>query len=346
MVRVNMEKLMPVMNQYDLTAEYAESISEKLVKVYTSSGAAYALKKVSVHRNGHFIETLHTAHQKGFSAYVPIFKNKHRQFFTSDGENWYYIMPWLHNESSDERDERHKNMFRELASLHQKTAFTEKLNGDQLKIHYETLSRQWADNKDMYEKYVEECEKRWYLSPFELQAVTYYFETARATDFARKKLDEWYEIMKEKEDARQVIIHGRASIHHFLYDEQGTGFLTNFEQSRVSSPIDDLLLFYHRTFHTYPFAGDECVDWLYTYQQSFPYRAEEMILFMSYAAYPDFIYRNLKKHMNQGDRSAAQLKKNQDIIKSYWTFKNIEYFIMKVTQIEENKKIAAEQQST
>lgn len=345
MVRGIMDKLVPVISQYDLTGEYAESISDKLTKIYASSGASYALKRVTANRNGNFIETLHTAHQKGFSGYVPIFRNKHRQFFTSDGENWYYIMPWLHNEPEEERDERHKNMFRELAVLHQKTANEEKLNQDALKVHYETLSKQWDDNKAIYEKYVEECEKRWYLSPFELQAVTYYFETARATDFARKKLDEWYEMMKEKEDTRQVIIHGRASIHHFLYDEQGTGFLTNFEQSRYSSPIDDLLLFYHRTFHTYPFADDDCVDWLYTYQQHFPFREEEMLLFTCYLAYPDFIYRNLKKHMNQGNRSVPQLKQNQDLIKSYWTFKNIEYFVMKVTQIEDNKKIAAEQSS-
>ncbi|MGD6795651.1 spore coat protein YsxE [Metabacillus indicus] len=343
MMRENMDKLAEVLKEYELKAEYAESVTDKLTKVYASSGASYALKKMSSNRNGQFIETLHGAHQKGYSGYVPIFRNRHRQFFTSDGENWYYIMPWLTNETEEERDERHKNMFRELAALHQRTAAEEKLNQNALKIHYDTLAKQWDDNKALYEKYVEECEKKWYLSPFELQAVTYYFETARATEFARKKLDEWYEMMKEKEDVRQVMIHGRASIHHYLYDEQGTGYFTNFEHARYSSPIDDALLFYHRTFHTYPFADDNCADWFYTYQQTFPYREEEMQLFICYLAYPDFVYKQVKKHMNLNDRSASQLQKNQDLIKSYWTFKNIEYFVMKVTQIEENKKMAAEQ---
>ena len=170
MMRENMDKLAEVLKEYELKAEYAESVTDKLTKVYASSGASYALKKMSSNRNGQFIETLHGAHQKGYSGYVPIFRNRHRQFFTSDGENWYYIMPWLTNETEEERDERHKNMFRELAALHQRTAAEEKLNQNALKIHYDTLAKQWDDNKAQYEKYVEECEKKWYLSPFELQA--------------------------------------------------------------------------------------------------------------------------------------------------------------------------------
>lgn len=101
-----------------------------------------------------------------------------------------------------------------------------------------------------------------------MQAVTYYTEVSRAIEFSRKKLDEWYEIMTDQKSSRVVLTHGKVSARHFLYDDDGNGYLSNFEKSSYSSPIDDFLLFLNRTAKTYPIQSDDVVNWFYSYQKT------------------------------------------------------------------------------
>ena len=66
--------------------------------------------------------------------------------------------------------------------------------------------------------------KKWYLSPFELQAVTYLTETVSAVNFALERLEEWFEAAKDHDKTRAVINHGSLSSRHFLYNDAGSGF--------------------------------------------------------------------------------------------------------------------------
>ncbi|MFC0270182.1 spore coat protein YsxE [Metabacillus herbersteinensis] len=330
-----------ILEQYDLTPEYVETLSNKVKKVYTSSGP-YVLKKLSKKRNTRFTELINSVDEKGYVGYVPIFQNKNRELFTPHYNDLYYLMPWLPNEPEGEKDERHQYLFREVAELHRRTVREVKLTGQEATIHYDAIVKGWEEGKEFFEKYVDECEKQLYLAPFELQTLTYYIEASRAAEFSRKKLDEWSERMKEKEATRLVVNHGRLSAHHFLYDEQGTGFFTNFEQARLSSPIDDMLIFFKKTLRGYPKQCNDCVNWFYTYQKSFPFSEEEMLLFLSYLSYPDRIVRVLKNNAGK-DRTLGELNRNQELLKAYWQFKNVEYFVMKVSEIEEKKKLEQQQ---
>ena len=65
-------------------------------------------------------------------------------------------------------------------------------------------------------------------------------EIAGGQRFSLQKLKEWHEVSKEETKARSVIIHGKISTEHFLYNENGVGFFTNFEKAGMASPIHDL----------------------------------------------------------------------------------------------------------
>jgi spore coat protein YsxE len=338
---IKIDEIKPLLNDYEIEPEYTEEISRKAIKVYTDSGA-YVLKKLSKKFNPAFADSLTNLEEQRFSSYVPIVKNRHQQFVSQYNGEFFYLMPWLPNETDEELDARHQYLFKEVANIHSRTKKEIKLNGQEATGHFETLMKRWEESKAVYEAFVEQCEQRLYLSPFELQAATYFIEVSRAIDFSIKKLEEWSEKMKEKEQTRVVLNHGKISAHHFLYDENGTGYLTNFEQARYAAPIDDILLFMNRTAQTYPTQCADCVNWFYTYQKGFPFTEEEMLLFLSYLAYPERICRNIKRYAQSTKPPQSELESNKQLLKSYWHFKNMEYIVMKVVEIEEKKKLKEE----
>jgi spore coat protein YsxE len=340
---IQVDEFKPLLRHYDIKTEYTEEISRKAIKVYTNSGT-YVLKKLTRKCNPSFIDSLTILTQQRYSNYIPILKNRHQQLISQNNGEYFYMMPWLPNETEHELDARHQYLFKEVAKMHSRTEKEIKLNGQEAKSHYETLTKRWEETKVFYETFVDQCEQRLYLSPFELQAVTYFIEVSRAIDYSKKQLKEWSEKMEEKEKTRVVLNHGKISAHHFLYDDNGIGHLTNFEQAKYAAPIDDFLLFMNRTAKTYPTQCDDCVNWFYTYQKGYPFTEGEMLLFLSYLAYPDWICSIIKGYV-QNNRKQTELERNQQLVKAYWHFKNTEYFVMKVSEIEEKKKMEAESES-
>lgn len=337
---IQVDGIKPLLRHYDIQPEYTEEISRKAIKIYTNTGT-FVLKKLSRKFNPTFADLLSHLDQQRYTNYVPIKKNRHQQFISQNSNEYFYLMPWLPNETDDEIDARHQYLFKEVAKLHSRTEKEIKLNGQEVEKHYETITKHWEETKVYYETFVDQCEQRLYLSPFELQAVTYFIEVSRAIDFSKKKLKEWSEEMAEKEKTRLVLNHGKISAHHFLYDENNAGYLTNFERAKYASPIDDFLLFMNHTGKTYPNQCNDCVNWFYTYQKSYPYTEGEMLLFLSYLAYPDRICRIIKNYVHN-DNSQSELERNKQLLKAYWHFKNIEYIVMKISEIEEKKKMQEE----
>ncbi|MFY4774705.1 spore coat protein YsxE [Metabacillus sp. RGM 3146] len=333
-----MEEVSNILSQYQMEPEFAEQITQNLLKVYTKHGV-FGLKKMKENRNYYFPELLGELQQKGFSDLVPVYQNQAGSYLTPVNQQYYYLMPWFQDEQEEERDSKHDYFFKEIALLHGRTLKEVSFTAKDSELHHERLTKKW--NKDIYdyERFVEKCEKQWYLSPFELQAVTYYMEVSRASEFAREKLNEWKEEMAEKENGRMVLNHGRLSIRHFIYDRDGKPYLTNFEKAHYSNPIDDMLQFFARTFKTYPIRCDECVDWFYSYQRQFPYSKEETSLFLSYLAYPEPILQSIRSYAEKQERR-SELDYNRGLMQAYWTFKNVEYFVMRVTEIENQKKMA------
>lgn len=69
-------------------------------------------------RNQNFIQKLQNVYQKGWMGFVPIYQTKRSQPIVSDESGSYYLMPWLPNNPTEERDIRYHKLFQELAKLH------------------------------------------------------------------------------------------------------------------------------------------------------------------------------------------------------------------------------------
>jgi spore coat protein YsxE len=144
-----------------------------------------------------------------------------------------------------------------------------------------------------------------------------------------------------------VIIHGKLSSEHFLYDERGYGYFINFENARYGSPIHDLLPFLSRALNTNPKRNDEAVDWIYHYHKYFPFKQDEKLLFYSYLAYPIPIIQVAENYYRK-QQTKNELKFVRQLQRKYWHLKNNEYVVMKMVEMDaqQQAKEGAQQQSS
>ncbi|QAW29962.1 spore coat protein YsxE [Bacillus licheniformis] len=337
-----MEGIQSVLNEYGLTPEYMESVSSKVWKVYTDHGV-FALKKLAASRNTRFTEQMIMLEEKGYRQFVPVYRNRTGEFLTQAGEDVCYLMPWLTLEREEERDQKHEYMFKEIALLHQRTEKELGVRREEILGHYERTKRKWEQQKQKYEAFIMKAENEWYMSPFQLQVAMYFKETISAADFALARLEDWHEAMREKESARMVLNHGHLSVRHFLYNDTGTGYFTNFEKAGHAPPANDLIVFFTRMFKTNPVMCTECVNWFYTYHNVYPLREEEISLFLSYMAYPGPVFGVLNRY--EHEKGLGEKEACTRLLKAYWQMKNAEPLVMSIHETEENRKLQEETES-
>ncbi|WP_169891119.1 spore coat protein YsxE [Litchfieldia alkalitelluris] len=326
----------PILQKYNLSVDYLEEINSRVTKIYTQHGT-YALKEISNSQNLHFIRHIDNLYKDGFTKIVPIFQTVDKKYVVNHENKFFYLMPWLSNDSHTERESKHHQLFKLLARLHTVTSKEAKFSEDDVKHHYQSLKDTWEKRNKYLEDYVEECEKKLYMSPFELQFVTHYNEMMQACHFAMARLDEWYEKVVEVKKFRTALTHGKVTSNHLLYDKAGSGYFSSFEKAKQATPVNDLISFYYRTLRTYPINCDDCIEWYNHYNQHYHLRDEEIQLFLSYLTYPEPMYREVVKYKERKKEGNEQ-KAVTNFLKSYWLNKNIEYVASLVMKQEHEKK--------
>ncbi|MBO1005588.1 spore coat protein YsxE [Pseudogracilibacillus auburnensis] len=319
---------------YGLTLKFVEDYG-RVMKVYTDKGE-FALKRMAANNGIDFFYYMQHLYQQGYNRIVPIFPALDGRYAILHGTSLYYLMPWLTNKEREGINEKNESLFRELARLHTLSVREEPVSKENREEHFERMNARWERELEALESFVEQSEKSTYMSPFQLLFCTYFSEITGGQRYAIKKLTEWKEATGEENKARSVIIHGKLSNEHFLYDENGYGYFTNFEKAERASPIHDLLPFLSRTMHTYPKQFDESVSWIMSYFKYFPFTKDEMLLFLGYLAHPGSIFRVVEKYFSSPDKK-DEIKFIRQLQKQYWQMKNIEYVVMKIDEIERAK---------
>jgi spore coat protein YsxE len=330
-----------VLKQYPIEPYFAEDFG-KIKKVYTKTGT-FALKKIHPYEGTDFIRNIQTLYQKGYNRIVPVYPANDGRYAVLHNKSLYYLMPWIPNETKeDPQSERHKQMFRELARMHTLSAKELEINPVVKEEHYNQTLKEWEKEEEFINGFIESCENRVYMSPFELTFCLYYSQIRQAMLFAKQKLESWHEKTKDQKKTRAVTLHGKVSTEHFLFDERGYGYFINFEKARQGSPIQDLLPFLARSLKTLPKQSDDCVDWIYAYLKYFPFREDEMLLFMSYLAFPSGIIRVAETY-HQRKKEVDERKFVQKLQRQYWLLSNTGYVVTKIDDIERQKKQAQQE---
>lgn len=334
-----LEAVRPILRNYFIEPYFVEDYGI-VQKVYSNKGT-FALKRIPPTTGTDFIRHVHLLYQKGFNRIVPIYPTMDGRYAVLHENNLYYLMPWMPNDQKEDRNHKHHQLFRELARLHTLSAKEVAVSKEERTEHYEKTIQEMEKQQEFLDGFIDECEKKTYMSPFELLYCLYYNEISQALRFSKAKFEEWYEINKELEKARMVITHGKLSSEHFLYDDRGYGFFINFENARYGSPIHDLLPYLSRALDTTPQRNDTAIDWVYHYFKYFPFKEDEKLLFYSYLALPIPIMQVAESYYRkQGKKN--EIKFVRQLQHRYWHLKNSEYVVMRMTEIEKQQKQAKE----
>lgn len=328
----------PILAKFRLKPEFVESFG-KAKKVVTKNGV-FALKQITHKNPFQFFNLSRQLYKKGFTKITPVYYTIDNKPYVYYRNQYYYLMPWYERNVYLEKHDHKERMLRELARLHDVSAKNVLNQKEKMAKTYENLLSEWERKTLFLEEYMDKCEKKWYLSPFELQYCMIFHEIMQAIDFSKNKLKEWYELGSEKKGIRIVVNHGNVSNGHFVYDKHDNGMFISFEHAQYTLPIYDLIRYYHKVLRTYPIQCDECKDWFFYYQKYFPYTEEERALFFSYLVFPDNLYRTVKKYVMDNDQTEQQAVSG--LQKRYWQMKNIEYVVIKIQ--EEEQKIAEQKE--
>ncbi|WP_066292812.1 spore coat protein YsxE [Bacillus sp. FJAT-29937] len=335
-----LQNVYPILKHYAIEPHFVEEMG-RVQKIYSNKGV-FALKKIDPKDGGDFVKHIQGLYQKGYNRIVPVFPTMDGRYAVLHENELYYLMPWMMNEAKELSHERHHQLFRELARLHTLSATELKISKEDRSEHYEKTLLEREKEQEFLEGFMEACEQRDYLSPFELMFVLSYNEMQQALDYSIRKLKEWYEKTKDHEKARIVTVHGKISTDHFLYDDKGYGYFSNFERAKQGSPLHDLLPFLSRTLKTYPKRSEECIEWIYTYLKYFPLKEDELLLFQSYFAHPGAVIRAAEKYY-KNPYSHQERKILLHYQRQYWQIKNTEYVLMRMEEIERQKQEAKAQ---
>jgi spore coat protein YsxE len=334
-----LEHIAPILNNYQVKPYFVEEHGS-ILKIYSNKGT-FALKKIVPTTGTDFIRHVHLLYQKGFNRIVPIYPTMDGRYGVLYDKALYYLMPWMENEAKEDRLQKNQQLFRELARLHTISAKEISVSKEERTEHYEKTIELLDKNQEFLDGFVDECEKKTYMSPFELCFCLYYNEISQALRYSKTKFEEWHEKTKDEEKARMVITHGKVSSEHFLYDEKGYGYFINFENSRYGSPIHDLLPYLSRGLNTYPKRNDDVIEWVHHYLKYFPFKVDEKLLFYSYLSYPIPIIQVAERYFRK-EQPKNELKFVRQLQRRYWHLKNTEYVVMRMTEIEEQQQKAKE----
>ncbi|WP_449537148.1 spore coat protein YsxE [Ferdinandcohnia sp. Marseille-Q9671] len=324
------------MKKYNLLPSAIEDFG-KVTKVVTNKGT-FALKSISDKINPTFSTILQQLFQQGFTRAVPIYPTIEGRYLVYHDHKYHYLMPWLKNKPPEQRENHQHAFFNEVARMHLTTMRKHKINDEkEITGHYETIIKKWEERNQFLETFVESAEKEWYMSPFELQFCTYFYESNLAASFARTQLDKWYNLLIEKKSYRTVLTLNNLSTSHFLYDENGKGYLSNFEKAGYANPTNDLVSLYYRILKTYPVLCDDCLEGFNSYQSRFPLREEEFYLFLSHLTFPEPIYKCVYNY-SRNKQKKSEREHVQVLQRAYWLTKNIEYVSVKLLEAEQNRK--------
>ena len=334
-----LEYVTPILKNYHVEPYFIEDYGI-VQKIYSDKGT-FALKKVPPTIGTDFIRHVHLLYQKGFNRIVPIYPTMDGRYAVLHENSLYYLMPWMPNDQKENREYKNHQLFRELARLHTLSAKEITISQEERTEHYEKTIQQLDKHQEFLDGFIDECEKKTYMSPFELLYCLYYNEIRQALRFSKSKFEEWYESTKENDKARSVITHGKLSSEHFLFDDRGYGFFINFENARYGSPIHDLLPYLSRALNTSPKRNDTALDWVYHYFKYFPFKEDEKLLFYSYLSLPIPIMQVAESYYRK-QRPRNEMKFVRQLQHRYWHLKNSEYIVMRMTEIENQQKQAKE----
>lgn len=320
---------MRILKRYKIIPDYVEDFG-KIKKVYTKNGI-FALKQVQFNeeQRTQFMNTIQSLHGKGYRHVIPIYQTIKGNYLIRYNHKEYYVMPWIENNQARYEDS-YGDILKEAARLHALTEVKGPANQSNFQ-HFFDKSKIKIDKRKLdYERFIEKCERKIYMSPFELLFCTYFMQLIRMEDEALRHLENWFEAVKEKKQDRVAICHGNLSPGHLLYDESGHSYLINFERTYTASPIYDLHDFFKKLFYHYPQKAKLGPNLYMQYNRNNHLMEDEKLLLFYYLTQTENINQIIQRY--QSHSSLSERKMTATLQRSIWKMQAAQTLVSQVNE--------------
>ncbi|MBQ6840776.1 MAG: hypothetical protein IJO63_01510 [Bacilli bacterium] len=202
----------------------------KNVTIVESTSGKFVVKK----QQKDLFSLFNYLENRGFNNYPEIIKNYRNE------EN---VFEYLEEENIP-KEQKLIDLAELLASLHNKTVYYKKVSIDDYKEIYESIGNNISYLSNYYESLFLSTCKEEYLSPGKYLFSRNYYKFRECLNFCKEELDLWYDLVKEKDQARVAIVHNNLSLDHFIETRDKTA-LISWDAYKTDTPIIDFIHLYH-----------------------------------------------------------------------------------------------------
>ena len=196
-------------------------------------------------------------------------------------DNLYEVYPFL-EDTYEPSEQKATDIMHLLGLLHSKTTFYREIDIDKNKEIYENISDELEYLNNFYNDLITMIEKEVYMSPSGYLIARNINIIFSSIYYAKHNLEEWYKKIDNNKNERVVNIHNNISLDHYIKNEKP--YLISWNNSKIDSPIYDLLSFYKNHYLDFDFD-----DLFHFYESSYPLKEEERFLLFTYMAMPSEI---------------------------------------------------------
>ena len=136
------------------------------------------------------------------------------------------------------KEQKMEDLVKIISLLHSKTTHYKKIDIEKNEKIYKQLTDNINYLYSLYTDRITLIESKVFMSPSEILFASTITKLYNTLDNNKKKLDQWYNLIKNKEKERNVIIHNNLKLDHFIRNKKS--YLINWDKSKIDSPVFDL----------------------------------------------------------------------------------------------------------
>lgn len=276
----------------------------KSVMIIDSTEGRFVLKK----ENKDLYTLFNYLNKRGFNNFPKLVKN------FRDEENLFEYV----SEDETFKEQKLASLSGVLSSLHNKTVYFKSTSLDNYKEIYENISSNLKYISNYYNVMFLSFLNDEYQSPSKYLFSRNYFKIKEAIKFCSDELENWYNLVQDKENVRVSVVHNNLAMDHFI-DNNESPVLISWDNYKIDTPVLDFVTLYHNEYLNYDFSS-----FLTEYLSTFELLEEEKKLLFILISIPLLVtkgnteFENTKKmHEN-----IIYLYKTEKLIKPYYVNNN------------------------
>lgn len=287
-------KINEVLKKYDLVAQKYEKKDSVLI-VNTNNGKYVYKEKEPNNKIYNYLKS------RNFD-YLPV--------FVSNSNDKYQLMEYL-DEFDIPKEQKILDMVSLVSLLHSKTTHYKEIDYNDYEQLYDDLNNNIEYLNGYYNDLINIIETKVYMSPSEYLIARNITTIFNSINLAKERLDEWYQLVKEKRKQRNVVLHNNLKLDHFIKNKHS--YLISWDKSKIGSPVFDLYKLYNNHALDFDFA-----EVLKKYESNYPLLKEEKALFFTLITLPRIIKLNAKEYdmCKQISKDIDTIFKTEDFTKT------------------------------